>query len=205
MKSLIKLTALICWLILGAKVAYAQTEQDANTKLSDKFEELKKNSNSYQDYKVIKLVKLNAFWQEVTDSLNVLHQNIHTLNKDLQSQKSEITSLNSKIDSLQKSLTDLHYTTDRISFLGIPLLKVTYNTIVWFIIIILAVLGIFFQVRFNRSNRITVQTRKEFQDLSEEFDSFRKRTRENETQLKRDLQTEINKNEELQQMLDNMK
>jgi septal ring factor EnvC (AmiA/AmiB activator) len=61
--------------------------------------------------------------------------------------------------------------------------------------LLIAALVLYF--RFQSANRITQQTRKEYQTLQSEFDEHRQRTRENETKLKRDLQTEINRVEEL--------
>ena len=86
---------------------------------------------------------------------------------------------------------------DRISFLGVPLLKITYNSIVWGIILILGIIAVVLFLRFMKSNAITKSTRKEYRVLEEEFESYKKNTRENEINIKRDLQTAHNTIEDL--------
>jgi septal ring factor EnvC (AmiA/AmiB activator) len=82
-------------------------------------------------------------------------------------------------------------------FLGIGLTKGTYIVFTWVLIfaLLIAVLVLYF--RFNSANKITLQTRKEYASLQSEFEGHRQRARETETKLKRDLQTEINRIEEM--------
>jgi len=56
-------------------------------------------------------------------------------------------------------------------------------------------------VKFNSSNYTTTRVKNDFQELSEEYEEFKKRTREKETKLKRDLQTEVNTVEDLKKKL----
>ena len=65
-----------------------------------------------------------------------------------------------------------------ISFLGIQTGKGVYNTIMWSIIAILAVLLIIGFLTFKRNRTVTLITRKEIEDLKKEFEAYRKASRE---------------------------
>jgi preprotein translocase subunit SecF len=171
-------------------------DEEVNT-LNKQYETLMKVSTTYQEYKVIKHVRLNEFWKNIQDS-------IQTAKVEQQALKQEITDLNADLLTTQNNLGEVttnleasNHDRDRIDFIGIPLTKAFYNSVVWGIIFILGGLALLFFYRFNKSNTVTRITKKEADTLFNEYDNYKKNTRDKELQLKRELQTAINTSEDL--------
>ncbi|SDK61085.1 hypothetical protein SAMN05421823_10360 [Catalinimonas alkaloidigena] len=183
-----------------AQDAEASTEEASNT-LNAQFESLKKSSNRYEDYKVVKEFKLNALWKNVQDSVQVLQTQIGTLQQQLASQEQELQDLKGQLAKRGEELERSERQNATISFLGMDVLKETYSTVMWSIVGILLVLMLGAIYKFQSSNKVTTRTRREYEALNEEFEEFRKRSREREIKIKRELQTERNHLEELRQKI----
>jgi hypothetical protein len=156
-----------------------------------------KKSTTYQDYKVIKVVGINQFWDNVNDTIRVIHSNYYGAQKEITGLKVELASTKDTLDVTSTALEESNYGRDRISFLGIPLLKGAYNSLVWGIILLLIVIVVVLFIRFMKSNSITKNTNKEYNKLEEDFEAYKKNSRENEINLKRELQTAHNTIEDL--------
>lgn len=172
-------------------------EEEADKNLEEQFEYLMRKSTTYQDYKVIKLVGINQLWDNVNDSIGIFHSNYYSAQNQIASLKEELTATKDTLDVTSSALEESDYNRDRISFLGIPLLKGAYNSVVWGIIIILAIIAVVLFMRFIKSNSVTKSTKKEYNKLEEEFENYKKNTRENDINLKRELQTANNTIEDL--------
>jgi uncharacterized membrane-anchored protein YhcB (DUF1043 family) len=82
-------------------------------------------------------------------------------------------------------------TKNSIKVIGLEINKLTYNKIMWTILILLvAVLLLGFLV-FKRNLSTIFNTKKEFQDLKFEFETYRKTTREAREKLTMDHFNEI--------------
>lgn len=172
-------------------------EEDAPKNLDQQYESLMKKSTSYQEYKVIKKVGLNDLWENINDSLDLSFSDYNAAQSEISKLKIELTSVKDSLSQRTTALDESNFGRDRISFLGMPLLKLTYNSIVWAIIFILAGLAILLFLRFIKSNSVTKSTRKDYSKLEDDFENYKKNSRENEINLKRDLQTAVNTIEDL--------
>lgn len=196
-KQLISLAA-FCLLILFSFQGFSQEETaEADKNLEEQFESLMKKSTTYQDYKVIKLVGINKIWKNINDSIGLAQTNHYAALSEITSLKVELASTKDTLDVTSSALEESNYNRDRISFIGIPLVKSVYNSIVWGIILILAIIAIVLFMRFMKSNAVTKSTNKEYNKLEKEFEDYKKNTRENEINIKRDLQTAHNTIEDL--------
>ncbi len=83
--------------------------------------------------------RLAAFYTSVTDSIWKERNRGKAAQASLVEQKKTIDTLNSQIKGSETALQTSTSKLDEISFLGIPFSKSTYNTIVWSIIIVLAI------------------------------------------------------------------
>jgi sensor domain CHASE-containing protein len=79
------------------------------------------------------------------------------------------------------------------SFLGAQVSKVTYNFILWTIILGLLLLLLLFIYKFRRSNFLTQEAKANLSDLESEYEDHRRRALEREQRISRQLQDEINK------------
>ena len=169
--------------------------------LKQQFEELKEGSNSYQDYKVVKETRLNAFWHTVADTLAQYQQQVAANRKQISELSQEVAVVKGQLNEQQSQVSSLEHDKARITFLGMDLLKNTYTTVVWLLIGTLFVTLLTLLYRFRISHRITAGTQRDHAHLQEEFEEFRKRAHEREVRIKRELQTERNRVEEIKQKL----
>ena len=187
--------------VLIATNGFSQEENNDSLNLKSQFQTLKKESNNYQIYKVVKESRLDKFWSSVADTLKVNQEQIHSLQTELTSLNGQVEELHGKVSDRDTKLTDQEFNIEHMTFLGMPLTKSTYVTFTWTIIFILFIIALVLFFRFRSANTVTVRTRKEFNLLQEEFESQKKKARETESRIKRDLQTEINQVVELKAKL----
>ena len=175
----------------------AQTADEEVNTLDKQYETLMRVSTTYQEYKVIKHVRLNAFWKNIQDSIQTAKVEQQTLKLEIAELNGELLTTQNNLAEVTSNLEASNHDRDRIDFIGIPLTKSFYNSVVWGIIFILGGLALLFFYRFNKSNSITRSTKKECDTLFNEYDNYKKNTRDKELQLKRELQTAINTIEDL--------
>ncbi|MGB3617166.1 MAG: hypothetical protein WBA12_03550 [Catalinimonas sp.] len=169
--------------------------------LQEQYTSLRDGSNSYQDYKVIKRVQLDAFWRTVTDSLEERRAQIATAQAQIEGHAAEVSGLQTQIVEQTERITTLEYEKERFSWMGLDVLKDTYSTAVWGLIGILFITALFALFRYRQSHRLIAGSRRDYDQLRAELEDFRRRTHEREVRIKRELQTERNRVEELKQKL----
>lgn len=175
------------------------TETAEDQSLKGKFQELIDKSESFQEYKVIKRDRLTSFWAEVNDTLVLNGTDRSRLHTDLKTANKNISALEVQLRETKEELEKVTFEKDRMSFLGLELIKSSYSYLVWGIILGLLILLAAAYVRFISTSRIAERIKTENRELQSESEEFKKNAREKETKLKRELQTEINTVEELKQ------
>ncbi|MCC9169030.1 hypothetical protein [Pontibacter harenae] len=182
--------------------------------LEQKFNSLKSNSNSYkerdEDYKVVRVKSLNSFWETVQSTIQTTESQLQKARAGnseelveaqgiIEQQKQEIAAL--KQDNEQKELAVQESTNlvNNISVFGLNVNKQFYVIINSVIIIgLLIALAVIFSM-FNSSRQVAVKKQKAFDEIDEELNTYKKNAREKELKIKRELQTEMNRVEELKQ------
>lgn len=162
--------------------------------ISEQFDFIIKNSNKYKDYKVVKRVWIEKLKKNVADSINAIRKDFDAEVAKVATQQTEIEKLKTDLGTVNQKITDLNTEKDSMSLLGIQLSKGSYQTLMWSIIGVLAILWLFFAYRFKSSNAITKEAKAKLAETEEEFEEHRKRALEREQQVRRKLQDEINKN-----------
>lgn len=165
----------------------------AQETLKQKYDDMLENTETYEQYKVIPRTDLNAFWSEVTDTLNQKQRKIQELRLETQDAKALAQQARAELSDVQSKLDESLEMNDTIYFIGIPFSKVGYHIMVWVIIIALAVLAVIAYFMFMRSNSVTTRTKREHEALVAEFEEHKTKAREQQVKLKRELQTAINK------------
>jgi septal ring factor EnvC (AmiA/AmiB activator) len=161
--------------------------------IDNQFEYVIRRSNNYQDFKVVKKTWLTTLKAHTIDSLKAVHKDLADTRATVDLQAQEISDLKATLESTQANLETTRNEKDNISLFGIQMSKASYKTIMWFIIgCLLALLGLFIY-KFNNSNAITRQAKKNLADIEEEFEEHRKTAVEREQKVRRQLQDEINK------------
>ena len=165
---------------------------DAGT-IDSQYDYIWKSSNKYQDHKVVRAFKLNKFRDNVIDSLKALEQEIISLNISIVSKNSSNRGLNTTIDTLNTQLFQAISEKESFSILGTSTSKSIFRSLFWTITFVLGFLLIFSFFRLKSKTAIAKEARVNFSMLEHEFEDFKKRSREKEQVLARQLQNEINK------------
>jgi len=165
----------------------------AQQNIQQQFDQFYANETSvWQDYKLIKMPKLKTFWKVVADTIKVKENKIASAQAEVKSLKSELVGINQQLAETQAALTASEELNDSIVFVGIQMTKLGYNTLVWLIILILVVGIAGLYVIYMRNNKITRDARKLLAKVEEEYTVHQEKARENQTKLKRELQTALN-------------
>ncbi len=182
---------LVFYLLCTVSVAFSQG--DKNT-IEEQFSETIEKSNNYQQYKVVKKVKLYALRKNVLDTISKLEKSILENRNKIQTQAASIKSLESELQATKDDLRDSIERENGIELFGNTIKKSTYNTFLFSIIglLIMGLIILFF--RFKSSHSVTKITREKLNEVEEEFESHRQRALQREQELRRKLQDEINKN-----------
>lgn len=191
------------------------TDTRANT-LQQQFNSLKYRSSTHtefnQDYKVVKLRSLDGLWKNIQDTLRArnlkikqarkgIEQELVQAQKVIQTQEQQLKFLKQenaqKEQAVQRSAHDIA----SISFLGLDMNKQTFAILSWAIIFILLIgLGIVFFL-YKNSKTVTDEKVKAYQDIDQEFKTHKQNARDRELKIKRELQTELNRVEDLNQQI----
>lgn len=149
-------------------------------------------SSNWEDYKVIKLNRLNEFWSIVTDTLNDKQQRINSSAQEIIDLNTKLRETNTQLATTEDSLNLSQKLNDSILFFGLQIDKTTYNIFVWSIIIVLAIgIGSFY-VMFKQSNLITKKTKENLQEIESEYNEHKAKAMQSQVKLKRELQTALN-------------
>jgi len=188
---------LIALFAISAAFSYGQAPNAESQTLNETFQYLKQKSNRWEDYRVVKESWLNSFWSNVQDSVNLLKADLAEANLKIREQQMTLNEQKRAIDEVQARLDESLYRNSRISFLGFLIPQTTYAGIVWGIIAALALTLLIGYWRFRQNEKTTRKKIRDFNELSSEFEEYRKIVRQREIRIKRELQTANNKLEEL--------
>lgn len=193
MKNLKKTIRFIVYLLLTAPViSIAQTP--ANPSIDEQFRILSEKSNNYQDYKVIRKTELQKLWKNASDSIKAKQNAYSKISGSLKAKDNTINQLKVDLSKKNEELLAAINSNNEISFLGfIPLSKGAYNTLMCGIIAVLIASCAFFYLRSKYANKQAKEKATLYNEVSEEYKSFKTRAHENEKKLARALQDERNK------------
>ncbi|MBC7486879.1 MAG: hypothetical protein H7282_09025 [Cytophagaceae bacterium] len=185
-----KTPLLIAFLLVTVTTTFSQT-------LEQKWGGMIEKSQNYESYKVIKKTELADFWKSTHDSLQRYQKELKAEYAEIVTQKNEINQLKSKTTELNTLLAQNETDKNSVSFLGIKANKFAYlSTLCLLLVIALLGIGLLYYL-YTNSNVVTLQKVNAHQMLSKEFDEYKLVKIEMERKLRRELQTQVNKLEEL--------
>jgi len=174
------------------------SQENNNVVIEDKtlegqFDKIYRISTSYQTYKVISKDKFQELKNNVLDSIKASNKDLKEQKVLLKNERDNVAKLNAELNKTKEDLKKAQEKENSISLFGFQISKVTYNLILWLIIISLALALAFFVFKFSKSNILTKKAKEDLEDVEQEFEVHRKKTLEREQKLRRQLQDEINK------------
>ena len=146
--------------------------------LKDQMNYVQEKTKIYEDYRAIREDIFQQIKRNSLDSLQAARVEISGLKMVTASRNRTIDSLNSSLESTGKKLEEVTSSKNSIQVLGIAIKKRTYNSLMWLIITILAGILVTGFLSFKRNLIVTINTKKEFEDLKKEFEAYRKASRE---------------------------
>lgn len=177
-------------------IAPMNAQQNEQT-IEDQFTDIIENSNRYQDYKVVKIFKLNNLKKNIKDSIAAIEMNLNLAEGTIAKQQTTIDSLSQNLSVIKSELTVSQSKEDGIMLFGALIKKSTYKTTMWAIIGVLALIVFFLMYKFKNSNAVTKEANLRLAETEAEFEDHRQKNLEQQQILRRKLQDEINKNKKV--------
>jgi uncharacterized membrane-anchored protein YhcB (DUF1043 family) len=161
--------------------------------LKEQLNYLDERTKIYEYYRAIREDMFQQVKKNITDTLTNTYAMINTLNNSVSGLNLKIDSLNSVLVTTKASLEEMTRTKNSIRLLGIEVNKLTYNSIMWLIIAGLATCLAIGFLAFKRNLISVHNSNKELSDLKEEFQAYRKSSREAREKMSMDHFNEIRK------------
>jgi hypothetical protein len=183
-------------LVTIAGTVYGQTSippELINNPAKEQLNYLEQKTRIYENYRAIREDLFQKIKLNITDTLTVANNNIKQLKNERSELNLTIDSLRDNLDSTKMSLAEMTRTKNSISVIGLEVNKTSYNSIMWLIVAgLLALVAIGF-LAFKRNLIITTERKSELDSLKNEFETYRKNTREAREKMSMDHFKEIQK------------
>ena len=173
------------------------SEQQETQDLKAQYNSLKQNAETYGEYKVFRVSKLDEFWSVVNDSMSVVKGNLASKQLVIDDQLVEIDKLNVDFKDNEERFQENEFAASHIEFLGISFSKSTFKITMSIMIGGLSLLLLVGYIQYSHNKRIAVQNTTELEKLESEYEELRRKSLEKQIQLNRELQTERNFIEEM--------
>jgi peptidoglycan hydrolase CwlO-like protein len=161
--------------------------------LKEQLNFIEDHTKIYENYRAIREDMFQKLKRNVSDTLWTANSKIADLNKTRSTLNHTIDSLSNTLETLKTSLEKITRTKNSISVIGLEVNKLTYNKIMWTILAGLVATLLFGFLVFKRNLSVIFNTKKEFQELKNEFEAYRKTSREAREKLTMDHFNELKK------------
>jgi tetrahydromethanopterin S-methyltransferase subunit B len=169
----------------------AMPDELTNGSVKEQLKYLEEHTRIYENYRAIREDMFQKLKQNVSDTLTAANKKISMLNGNVAELKTTIDTLRSDLNRTKTNLETVTTSKNSISLLGIEVNKLTYNTVMWLIILGLAAALVIGFLIFKRNIMKTSTVNMELDELKEEFQAYRKTTREAREKMAMDHFNEI--------------
>lgn len=138
-----------------------------------------------------------ALWKNYSDTLNATRRKLTEASTKLRVQTQKADSLLADISAKDQNLSTSNAKADSVSLLGMPLTKATYNWIMWGLVVGFGAIAIIVIASSGAHRREANYRSKLYNELEEDYKTYKAKANEKEKKLARELQTERNKLDEL--------
>ncbi|GIL23246.1 MAG: hypothetical protein BroJett042_17590 [Bacteroidota bacterium] len=193
MKRLIFLVALILPHLLNAQLAAKALESNAELDLKERYQVMKTNSQTYEDYKVIKEYILDGFWKITVDSISKKESLLVAERQKVVDLQAELAASRQELANQQASVEGITFDSEHISVFGIHFRKSVFLIITIAVVagLLTVIVGILARLKILQT---TVKDKTQVADsLTHEFEEYKRKALERQSKLSRELQNERNK------------
>ena len=183
-RTFIKYTAILLFtglFISMMQTVHAQSGASAvldSALLEAQLDYVHENTRVYNNFRAIRDDIFLKLKRNVRDTLNATKLEVEELNSRLTERNFQIKTLTTDLTRTKEEKDEAIRNRDSLSFFGIQMSKGLYNSIMWFIVLGLAALAVMMVVLFRRSHQVTKQVKEELQASLNEFEEYRKSSRE---------------------------
>jgi hypothetical protein len=196
MKKLIPVLIALLFTTAICETSMAQDSTKVDRTLRGQYQELLTKSKSFYGSKIINPDRLSIYWKNVRDTLNIEKQQLRITKAKVAQLQKDIAELKGQVQGGQTALSSSNQKLNEITFLGIAFEKGTYNTIVWTLIIILALALVIVIARSAKHVHEAKYRSTLYEEIAAEYQSHKVKANDKEKKLARELQDERNKFEE---------
>lgn len=196
MRIVILLLLLAGPMLVKAQLA-AKAIEDNDMNLQTRYEVMKANSQTYEDYKVIKEYILEAFWKITMDSVKAQKRQLALANSKIDSLNTALANSKTELSGHLASVEDLTYSSKHISVLGVPFGKGTFLILVGAVVAGFIALAVMLVGRMKIINAEMKEKMLVAHTITLEFEDYKRKALDKQTKLSRELQNERNKLMEL--------
>jgi hypothetical protein len=192
------ISAFVAFLLVSGifQESIAQDSTKIDRSLHGQYLELLTKSKSFYGSKIISPDRLSIYWKNVRDTLNTERQQLRITKAKVTQLQKDILELKGQVQGRETALSSSNQKLNQITFLGIAFEKGTYNTIVWTLIIILALALIVVIIRSAKHIHESKYRSTLYEEVATEYQSYKVKANDKEKKLARELQDERNKFEE---------
>ncbi len=169
---------IILWIVL-VSMSLSSFAKDTNAwkkekSLEQQFSVFKDNLNFWSGNYFLNETQLNEFYRAFKDSVSVLENKISDKTKAINALQNELNSTSKELENTKSELNYSIKTKNIITVFGQDIDKSIYTIFMSMVILALLVfLGILFLL-YQRSNKVTIRTKKEYEEIKEEFEIHKK-------------------------------
>ena len=155
--------------------------------LEQQYSVFKENLNFWNGNYFLNEKQINEFYNTLTDSVSVLENKIKEKDNSLNAVRSELDLANQQLENTKAELDSSIKNQNAIEVLGLNIEKGVYTLFMsLFILALLVLLGVVFLL-YKRSNTVTVRTRKDYEELKQEFEVHKKSALDRYTKINMEL------------------
>ncbi len=174
-----------------AKFSYGQKKDSqawkSETRLDQQYRVFKDNLNFWNGNYFMSGQRLDEFYGAVSDSIGQLESRVSQGIEKIENQKRELAAKQAQIDETQVKLDESIRNQNSISVLGANINKTVYSTVMYlFILGVLALSAVVF-LMFRRGQKVTRQTKKEYEELKAEYEEHKKTSLDRYTKINMEL------------------
>lgn len=180
-------------LILTIVLSYASmAKKDVNAwkneqSIETQYSVFKENLNFWNGSYFMKPEQLNEFHSALNDSISLLESDVAKRQSEIQELQAEINAQKNVLAETQSKLDESIKYQDSISVLGMNINKNVYSISMYlFIAGVLVLAGIVFMM-YKRSHSVTARTKKDYNELKEEFEAHKKSALDRYTKINMEL------------------
>lgn len=183
--------------LLGSITASANEPEQKKPSLQQQFQGIRDNSEFIDPFRMVRAYQVENFWKAVQDTLREKDEALVVAQQKITSVENEVLSLKSTIREKDSSVEEMVFAGTHISFLGWDIPKTRFIWIAASVTIGLIVLMAMLFLAFRTALQSARESRDLYNEVSNEFDTYKRNTVEKEVKLYRELQDYRNRLTEL--------